>query len=47
VIPDPARLPMSSPYVMVWPQARDSRRALQSLRVWLRTRAAGQASSPA
>ncbi len=45
-IPDPTSLPMSSPYVMVWAQSRDSRRALQSLRAWLRGRALAPVTRP-
>jgi LysR family transcriptional regulator, glycine cleavage system transcriptional activator len=45
-IPDATRLPMSSPYVMVWAQSREGRRALQSLRAWLRARAVGPVIRP-
>ena len=46
VLPDPTALPMSAPYVMVWAQARDSRRSLQALRAWLRARAGTEVTPP-
>jgi LysR family glycine cleavage system transcriptional activator len=47
VLPDPTGLPMSAPYVMVWSRSRDSRRPLQDLCAWLRTRAGAPVTRPA